>query len=177
VELETIWGLPAHPLLVHVPVVLIPLCAIGAIAIVFIPTWRPVLGWILVVLAGFGTIAAQLASGSGEALEEALDEESDLLERHAELGETFIWFALVFFLVLLGFMVWDTMQRRRGSGDVGGGAGRSVTGSPVAIVLSVLLVLSGAAAGLRVYQVGHSGAKTVWQEDAGVFGNAEDGGG
>jgi uncharacterized membrane protein len=132
VELETIWGLPAHPLLVHLPVVLIPLCAVGAIAIVFIPRWRPVLGWILVVLAGVGTVAAQLASGSGEALEEALDEESDLLERHAELGETFIWFALVFFLVLLGFMVWDTAQRRRRE-DADDADGRPVATTPVAI--------------------------------------------
>ena len=32
-EITTLFGLPAHPLLVHIPIVLLPLVGIGAIAI------------------------------------------------------------------------------------------------------------------------------------------------
>ena len=52
-DIETIFGLPAHPLLVHIPVVLIPLCAAGAVWIVVWPSWRPRIGWIVVALSGF----------------------------------------------------------------------------------------------------------------------------
>ena len=58
-------------------------------------------------------MASQLAAGSGEALQDAMDKDTALVERHAELGETFVWFAFAFFLAVLALMVWDTMQRRR----------------------------------------------------------------
>ena len=112
-DIETIFGLPAHPLLVHIPVVLIPLCAVGAIWIVVWPSWRPRIGWIVVALSGFTVIMSKLAADSGEAFEDALDKESTLLEHHVELGDTFVWFALVFFVSVLALMLWDRAQRRK----------------------------------------------------------------
>jgi len=173
VELEKIFGLPAHPLLVHAPVILIPLCAIGAIWIAVSPTWRHRIGWIVVVLAGGAVGASQLAAGSGEALQDAMDKDTALVERHAELGETFVWFAFAFFLAVLALMVWDTMQRRKASAAGEEPDLRGLGRSGTAIVLGILVVVTALGATFRVYQVGHSGAESVWEQDASLF----DGGG
>jgi hypothetical protein len=165
-ELEKIFGLPAHPLLVHIPVALIPLCAVGAVMMVASASWRQRIGWIVVVLAGVAVVASQLSAGSGEALEEALDEGSPLIHRHAELGETFVWFAIALFVALLALMVWDTMQRRMEAGTEKNGS-KETTGRTVALILSIVVVVTAVGATYRVYQVGHSGAKAVWSQDAG----------
>ena len=135
-ELGKLFGLPAHPLLVHIPVALIPLCAVGAIVIVVSASWRQRIGWVVVLLAGVAVVASQLAASSGEELQEALDKESELIHRHAELGETFVWFAIAFFVALLALMIWDTMQRRAeaGAGDTDSNGS---TGRTVALVLSI----------------------------------------
>jgi hypothetical protein len=176
VDIETIFGLPAHPLLVHIPVVLIPLCAAGAIWIVVWPSWRPRIGWIVVALSGFTVVMSKLAADSGEAFEDALDKESTLLEHHVELGDTFVWFALVFFVSVLALMLWDRAQRRKDDPS-GGSDGRVRATSPAAIVLSILVVVTAAAASFRVYQVGHSGAESVWDKDAGSFDSSGPGSG
>lgn len=162
-ELGNLFGLPAHPLLVHIPVTLIPLCAVGAIVMVVSPSWRRRIGWVVVVLAGVAVLASQLAASSGEELQHALDKESQLIHRHAELGETFVWFAIAFFVALFASMIWDTMQRRvnAGAGDVGSDGS---TGRTVALILSIVVVITAVVASYRVYQVGHSGAKAVWSE-------------
>ena len=79
------------------PSALIPLCAVGAIVIVVSASWRQRIGWVVVMLAGVAVVASQLAASSGEEFQEALDKESELIHRHAELGETFVWFAIAFF--------------------------------------------------------------------------------
>jgi hypothetical protein len=173
-ELEKIFGLPAHPLLVHVPVALIPLCAVGAILMVVSASWRQRIGWVVVVLAGVTVAASQLAAGSGEAFEEALDDRSQLIRRHAELGETFVWFAIAFFVALLAMMIWDTLQRRRKAKGTEETGLKETTGRTVALVLSVVVVVAAVGATYRVYQVGHSGAEAVWSEDSGTFGGSSD---
>ena len=168
-ELTKIFGLPAHPLLVHAPVLLIPLCAVGAIWIAVSPTWRHRIGWIVVVLSGVAVVASQLAAGSGETLQEALGKETELVETHAELGETFVWFALAFFLAVLALMVWDTMQRRKAAAAGEEPDLHHLGRAGAAIVLGILVVVTAVGATYRVYQVGHSGAKSVWEEDASLF--------
>jgi uncharacterized membrane protein len=165
-EINTIFGLPAHPLLVHIPVALIPLCAIGAIVMVVSTTWRARIGWVVVGLMGFTVVASQLAIGSGETLEEAINKESAALDQHTEMGESFLWFALVFFLAVLGFMIWDTVQRRKASASGAADDSRARSRTPVAILLSILVVVTAVGATARVYQVGHSGAKAVWAANA-----------
>lgn len=174
-ELDKIFGLPAHPLLVHIPVALIPLCAVGAIVMVASPSWRQRIGWVVVGLAGVAVIASQLAAGSGEAFEEALNEETPLIHRHAELGETFVWFAAAFFLAVLALMVWDTIQRRKGKEEKGDDGRSAATGRAIAMILSVIVVIAAVGVTYRVYQVGHSGAKAVWSQDAGAFGGSSGG--
>ena len=166
-ELGDLFGLPAHPLLVHIPVALIPLCAVGAIVIVVSASWRQRIGWIVVVLAGVAAVASQLAASSGEEFQEALDKESELIRRHAELGETFVWFAIALFVALLAMMIWDTMQRRAETG-AGEGDQKERAGRTVALILSNVVVITALGASYRVYQVGHSGAKAVWSEVAGA---------
>ena len=45
--MDKISGLPAHPLLVHIPVVLVPLAVLGTIVIAVSRKMRDRLGWIV----------------------------------------------------------------------------------------------------------------------------------
>jgi uncharacterized membrane protein len=161
VEIKTLFGLPAHPLIVHVPVVLLPLAAVGAIlAIAFRPLRKP-FGWSVVVLTGVSTVFAKLAEGSGRALQHAV-KESAALQQHTEMGDSLWLFSGFFFACALGLMLWDRYLSRQI--EPAGDADRATFPAPawVAPALAVLVVLSGAVATARVIQVGHSGAKATW---------------
>ena len=79
--MDTFFGLPSHPLLVHAVTVLFPLAALGGIVIAISPSWREKIGWITVGLAGVGLVFTWLAKESGEALEEALANEGALVAK------------------------------------------------------------------------------------------------
>ena len=168
-DIGKILGLPAHPLLVHIPVVLIPLAGIGAIWIVVSSKWRAKIGWIVVALAGAGLAGSWLAIQSGRTFYEALNEQSQLLERHTDLGNTFLWFALALFLSTLALVLWDRAQTRKARQQGRELDGRAMARTPFALALSVLVIVATLAAGFQIYRIGDSGAKTVWQEDVQVF--------
>ena len=63
------FGLPLHPLAVHLPVVLLPLGAIGVVLALLVPRWRASLGWAMVAVLGVAAVSALVAKLSGEALE------------------------------------------------------------------------------------------------------------
>ena len=57
--LDTVLGLPLHPLVVHAVVVLLPLVALGVMALAVVPRWRarlalPLLGLLVVGFGHFG---------------------------------------------------------------------------------------------------------------------------
>ena len=152
--MDTIFDLPAHPLLVHIPVMAIPLAAIGALLVALRPGWRRAYGPIVVALAGLGALGAVLTASSGESLQEA-KRITDLGD-HGELGETARNVALVFFVIVTALVVldrWRNHERLR----------RVPAWAPVA--LAVLTVLSAAGAVLTVVAAGHSGAERVWENE------------
>src|SRR6478672_1846013 len=89
-------GVPLHPLVVHAVVVLGPLAALAGLAYAFVPRWRWLLRWPLVVLAVVTAGAAVLAASAGEALLEARPELEPLVEEHEESGELLRTVALVY---------------------------------------------------------------------------------
>jgi uncharacterized membrane protein len=181
VEITSIFGLPAHPLFVHVPVVLVPLAALGAVLMLW-PNLRAKFGWATVVLAFVGLVFTQLAIGSGQTLEE-FRPETPLLNHHVEIGENLRPWALLLFGFTLAVMLWDWWTKREAAKSEAAGSGRSVsatTAQRVSLGLCVLAILCGALSTYWVYKIGHSGAKATWEKtqvkiDKGI-GNGGEGG-
>lgn len=151
-ELKTISGIPLHPLVVHLPVVLIPLAAVGALIALVRPPWR---SWALpltATFAGIGLFGVQLAMQSGEGLEEILNEKDALIEKHSQLAEQARPMVLAFFLVALAAAVVFKL------------AARKPNLTKLLVPLCALSVLTGALATAWVYRTGHSGAESVWKD-------------
>ncbi len=151
-EIDRLFGLPAHPLIVHAPLVLIPLVAGLALALALRPVWLGRFGIPLALGCIVLSVLCILATGSGEKLESHLAE-SDLIERHAELGEQLRNIVFLFTALVIGFVGYDRVQRR----------GRALP----AIGMTMLAVLVGASAiGATVWDIraGHAGAKASWSD-------------
>jgi uncharacterized membrane protein len=164
-ELEKLFGLPAHPLLVHLPVVLIPLSGLVAIVFAFRPAWLDRFGWGLVAVSGLGALGGILAAGSGEGLQ-ALQARSgvtasDAAEDHFELGETARNMGILFFLIVLLVVGLRWYSRTHGGAE---GIWSKLNSKAAGIVMAVALVLSAGAATYSISKAGHQGAKLVWQE-------------
>jgi uncharacterized membrane protein len=156
-EINTLFGLPAHPLVVHAAVVLVPLAAIGTIAIALSAKARLHIGWIVVGLGAVAFVFALLAQGSGESLQERTNE-TEFTEEHAEMGDTMPWFALPIVITATGVMVLD---RRRTKTDA---ESQPSWMGPAVIVVSAAAILASVVGTVRIAQVGHSGARATWQD-------------
>ena len=150
-ELNTLFGLPAHPLLVHLPVVMVPLAALGALVLAVRPQFWSRAGWWVTGASGIGMIGAILAAGSGEELEHKV-ERSQVLEHHAQLGETARLLSVVLFVVLLAAM----LLRKYRPADM--------LKKSIMIIVGVALAASSVAATWAMVATGHNGAKASWCE-------------
>jgi hypothetical protein len=153
--LTSLFGLPAHPFLVHIPVVLIPLGALGAVLMLW-PRLRSMIGWWVCGLLVVAGVVTQLAISSGQDLEEYV-RESALVREHTRIGENIRPWLLLMFLALVGVMLVDRALRRR--------AAQPGTRDPLAILgiaLSALSIMFAAVSVYWVYRIGHSGSKAVW---------------
>jgi hypothetical protein len=153
--LTSLLGLPAHPFLVHIPVVLIPLGALGAVLMLW-PRLRSMIGWWVCGLLVVAGIATQLAISSGQDLKHYV-RESDLVRQHTRIGENIRPWLLLMFLALVGVLLIDRALRRR--------AEQPDRRDPLAIVgigLSVLAIVFAAMSMYWIYRIGHSGSKAVW---------------
>lgn len=166
---DKLGGLPGHPLIVHIPVVLAPLAAIGSVLALVRARWRPWLLPTVAVLAGAAVVGVQLAIWSGENLE-ADGEKSALIERHSQLAEQARPMIVVFFLVAAAaaFLAWRSTPAG-GDGHPHGSVAPDRTARLARFVAPVcaLAVVTGGLATTWVVRTGHTGAKSVWVESGG----------
>jgi Predicted membrane protein (DUF2231) len=153
--LDSLFGLPAHIFLVHIPVVLIPLGALGAVLMLW-PRLRAAIGWWVCGVLVVAGIATQLAIDSGQALREYV-RETDLVRQHTHIGENIRPWLLLLFLALLGVMLLDRAVVRRAEAPTGRDPLR-IAG----VVLSALSIVFASVSVYWVYRIGHTGSKAVW---------------
>lgn len=139
-------GLPLHPLLVHGAVVLVPLVAIGALVMSYLPSFSRRHGKIMLGLAIIAQISVFLAKISGEAFEDILNKS---VEKHAELGEIAPFVTIP--MVVLIYLRW---RMDRSGSTFGSVLIRRLT--------SVALVVASLTSMVFIFLVGHSGAESVW---------------
>ena len=139
-------GLPLHPLVIHASIVLIPLVAIGALVMSYLPSFSRRYGKLVLVIALFAQLSLFLAKVTGEAFEEILDKD---MGNHAELGEIAPFITVP--MVALIYLRW---RLDRSGATVGSVWIRRLT--------SLALILASLASIAVIVLVGHSGAESVW---------------
>jgi hypothetical protein len=177
IELSTAFGLPAHALFLHVPVVLVPILAGVVIALAVRPVWRVRYGLAAGIFAIVTMAATILTAGAGEKLRDermarlkqfggaarAPQEggaprggggEASLLERHADLGSELRMLVSLLTLLLVVLVI---LARYRAAASEGLLA-RPVIGTAAAAVAVVVAIVSA----IWVVRAGHLGAEMTW---------------
>ena len=159
--INNVFGLPAHPLLVHAAVVLVPLAALALIAVGWNDAWRRAYYLPIALLAAGGAIAAFLAKQSGEGLQESVRQAGKKVGEHPEQGDTAFIFAGILAVACIALYVYhafgERIRERMGWTDR--------FRLPINEHLA-LYVVSIPIAALAVYTMlvaGHSGATLVWK--------------
>ncbi len=148
--MSTINGLPAHVLLVHVIVVLVPLTAVLTIVSSLWPAARRRLIWLLVVLSAFTVVMTPITTDAGEWFEHKLGR-TPAIRTHAHLGDTMIYFALGLLVAVLLLLLVHLRETRKRP------LGRVLVG-----IVAVIAIAAGVAATVQVYRIGDSGARATW---------------
>jgi hypothetical protein len=160
-KVTNVFGLPAHPLLVHAVVVLVPLVAAGAVAAVLWPSLRARIGWLLAAGAVLNLVLTPFTVASGEALEERV-RESAALESHAEQGQLLLPWVAVLAAAMVLYVVLES--RRAKTGAAPPGTPRSWLGRPAALALAAIVVVTAAGSAYVGVLIGHSGAQATWSQ-------------
>jgi hypothetical protein len=162
----TVGGIPAHPLVIHAVVVLLPLSAVGTLLVVARPLWRSQLAVWVLILAFLGVFAVPVATRTGEQLKEAIGGGGDLVAIHESRGETLLVPALVY-LVLLAATVFTGRRAQPVRVDGPGAAhalapGSTATLQRVALVTGILAAVAGIVVTGLVMWIGDAGAAAAW---------------
>jgi hypothetical protein len=164
--LDKINGLPAHVLLIHLVIVLLPLAAGMLVASAVWPAARAKLGFLTPAVALVALILVPITTNAGDWLQKHLHNnfgQSPQVRHHASLGHNLWPWAVGIFVMAVA--VW-VLGRRFGLGWRTGGAG-SVEAGPrlpvwVTAVVAVLAILVAVGGVVQLYRIGDSGAKSVW---------------
>ncbi|MCF8588886.1 DUF2231 domain-containing protein [Gordonia liuliyuniae] len=154
--MDTIDGLPLHPLVVHLVVVIVPLAALAVVVAALWPRARTWMGPMPLILALVGLIATPIASTAGENLEDRLGLSSPAVDEHTSAGDVVIvgsgcLFGAAALLYLIGLPLVAGRLRLSPS---------AVT--TVDAAARVLAVAAAIAAVYLVFRAGDTGSRAVW---------------
>ncbi|MFJ9365899.1 DUF2231 domain-containing protein [Nocardia sp. NPDC101769] len=162
---NTINGLPAHVLLVHAVVVLVPLTALLVGLAVAWPAARRRIGVLLPVVAFVTLVFVPLTTHSGEWLEHHTSRDP-LVRIHTHLGDDLlVWSAATFVFATVWWAMHSARARdllRRRVPRVDAVSGRRA----VAVIVAVAALAVAVGSVVQVYRIGDSGAKAAWHDRA-----------
>jgi hypothetical protein len=158
--MQTVNGLPAHVLLVHAIVVLLPLSAALLALTALWPAARRRLAGPNAILSLLVVVLVPITTSAGEWLEHRLTP-TPLIHRHTELGDTAIYAAVA--VAVLAVLVWWRQRESAGRTPAKRTFLAPASGA-VTATLTVIAVLVSAAAVYDVVRIGDSGAKASWND-------------
>jgi len=145
-DLVTVGGLPLHPLIVHLVVVIVPLTVAGAVMMAVWPRLSRRFGPLVAIGAVLGLVSVIIARQAGEQLAPITGVSAD----HLSWGTRAPWWIGAFSIVVIAFWLVDR----------GIPANRS---RPLWVhVFAGVMVLLGIMALIQVIGAGHSGSEGVW---------------
>lgn len=154
--LDTVNGLPAHPLLAHVVAIFVPLTALLAVLVVLWPAARRRVNGAPLFVAVGTLIAIPLTTTAGDWLRQRVMD-SEILRRHAALGGQLVfWFALL----TIAMVLWWALHTPLFANEVAT-LSQMVRRTAIAIVGAATLLLAFVST-WSVVRIGHSGAEAVW---------------
>jgi hypothetical protein len=180
----TVFGLPAHPLLVHATVVIVPLAALLVLLAALWPASRRPLRWVPLATSVLAVVLVPLTTSTGEQLRDRLPQ-SEAIRRHAELADGLLPFVLALAVAAAGLayahgvvrLPWSARRPMEapqpypaaypGGGSVAVAAPptavRAVPGTRrIGIAAAVLAVLAATGTVVQVVRIGDSGARATW---------------
>ena len=174
-------GLPAHVLLIHAVIALVPLAAVMLVASAVWPAARARLGFLTPAVALLALILVPITTNAGHWLQRHLGFTNKAIEKHASLGGTLLPWVIGIFVVsaavwLLGrqFQLdWRTSPPQRtesaeslGFSDAGLLTERRTTKQALPVWVTVLVAVAAIAVSvgglIQLYRIGDSGAHAVW---------------
>jgi uncharacterized membrane protein len=146
-----IQGLPLHPLIIHAVVVLVPLAALGGIAISLL-TWARKRYGSLVVVGAFGAaVSTGIAQLAGQALYNERPQRSTALEFHASIGgQLLLWVILLFVGTVVVMLAQRLIDQEKPRGRVA-----LIAGAVITVAMALVSVI-------QVVRIGHAGSVAVW---------------
>lgn len=165
IRIKTIYGgLPAHPLFIHVPVILIPTTVVAAIVFVVKPQWLPRYGIALALVSIVAMSSIFLAMQAGAALRGALNLQGQTAKLISEHSHAAHILAIVYALFTATLIVTFAAQRISGGMPTGLGIlDDLLSPKPMLTALRAVLVVLSLVAGYMCFRTGDLGAKAVWQ--------------
>ena len=143
--MELLFGLPAHPLITHFPVVAVPLTSVAALYLVLRPSKIEGHAFIVGGFAIVTAISTILAASSGEAFAELIGS-GESIDRHRQLGEALRLISVVQASFISTMLVASKKEVSKG----------------VSVVLSAGVVITSVLALIWVIRTGHEGASQTW---------------
>jgi len=155
---DEFFGLPLHPLVVHLTVVLVPVTMVSAIVFATVRRWRWVVRWPLGVMAVGALASTGVSVLAGNALLEDRPELADLVAEHQAAGQRLLLFMVAFVVVAL--VATSTLG---GPSPLrsGRGQGRGLP-RPAETAVAALLIVVSAACLYQVIRTGDLGSRAVW---------------
>jgi len=161
--MNTVNGLPAHLLLVHAIVVLLPLAAFLLVLTAIWPAARRRFAAPNAILSAGTLVLVPITMNAGQWLEHRV-EDTELLRHHTALGDTALYTALA--VAVMALVIWWREQESAQLAKAPAGSRRFIlvprSATLTRIVAGLAIVVAGVAI-YDVYLIGDSGARASWE--------------
>lgn len=150
--MNVINGMPAHALLLHFVLVLVPLTALLVIVCGLWPAARRGhLLWLTLILAVVTMVLTPITINAGGWLYDLRANPSPILREHAERGSLMAYFSAALLAAAVVLVVLRMTERPPGAGR-----------TAIRILVAIVVLAVGISSMVQIYRVGDAGAQSVW---------------